>query len=283
MTGVALLSVLPCLWRGQPPRAALSRAALNVDVYRAQIVELNRERDAGRLTALQHADACAELERRLLIDATEEPARPLRVGGTRRAAIVVSIVLPARAIGLYTLFGDPHSLRSARAGPERDGRGDMLAAPQLREELLRHLEKNPRDGRGWVLLARSDFAADRFAEAAASYARALAAAPKVAADAGIWCEYADALGMAQGGRIAGKPRELVLRALALSPAHPKALEMAGSAAYEQREFDAAARYWRQLLVQMPEGSPSQRELAAAIARADRLAQMAGSMAPRAAN
>ena len=120
------------------------------------------------------------------------------------------------------------------------------------------------------MLARTDFGADRFGDAAASFQKALAT-PKIAADAGVWCEYADALGMAQGGTLAGRPREIVMRALALDPSHPKALEMAGSAAYEQREFAAAARYWRQLLPKIPERSPQQQELASAIARAERFA------------
>lgn len=282
MTAVALLFVLPRLWHGLPPRAAVSRAATNADVYRAQLADLERERDAGRLTDPQHAEARTDLERRLLVDAEEEAPRPARAGGTRGAAIVVSIALPVLAAGLYALFGDPDALRSGHADREFDSPAERLAAPGMRDELLRHLDRNPRDGRGWVLLARVDFAADRFADAALAFEKALSTAPKVATDAGIWCEYADALGMAQGGRLAGKPREVVMRALALSPAHPKALEMAGSAAYELREFDSAAGYWRQLLAQMPEGSAAQRELAAAIARAERLALVAGSMAPRAA-
>jgi hypothetical protein len=32
--------------------------------------------------------------------------------------------------------------------------------------------------------------------------------------------------------------------------HPKALEMAGSAAFEQREYSSAVNYWRQLLAQL---------------------------------
>ena len=153
------------------------------------------------------------------------------------------------------------------------GMGQRGAAVEV---LVRHLARNARDGRAWVLLARMDFEADRYDEAAASYQKALAASSKVAADAGGWCEYADALGMAQGGILAGKPRELVMRALALRPAHPTALEMAGSAAYEQRDFAAAAAYWRQLLGQLPEGSLQYRELATAFARAERLTLVAGS-------
>ncbi len=101
-----------------------------------------------------------------------------------------------------------------------------------------------------MLLARSDLDADRFDAAAASYRKAIAASPKVAADPDVWCEYADALGMTQGGSLAGEPRELVMRALTLEPDAPKALEMAGSAAWNKRDFAAAAAYWRQLLAQL---------------------------------
>jgi len=67
----------------------------------------------------------------------------------------------------------------------------------------------------------------------------------------------------------------VQRALALDPAHPKALEMAGSAAFEQRDYAGALRYWQALLALLPQGSRGQRELAAAIARTERLAFTSG--------
>jgi cytochrome c-type biogenesis protein CcmH len=271
MTAVALAFVLPRLWRGAPPRAPISRTAMNADIYRMELAELEAERDTGRLSAAEAAKARTELERRLLADAGGETGSQPRGDATRRAAVAIAVALPVLAAGLYLVFGEPGALATNRADAGFAATGAALTAPGMRAELVRHLERNPRDGRGWVLLGRRDAADDRFTEAAAAFERALAIAPKVAADPAIWCEYADALGMAQGGSLAGKPRELVMRALAMSPAHPRALEMAGSAAYEQREFDAAGRYWRTLLAQLPEGSPQHRELAAAVARAERLA------------
>jgi cytochrome c-type biogenesis protein CcmH/NrfG len=46
--------------------------------------------------------------------------------------------------------------------------------------------------------------------------------------------------------------------------------MAGSAAYERRDFRAAARHWRALLAQVPAGTPAHVELSTAIERADKL-------------
>ncbi len=278
MTLAALLLVLPRLWRGPRDTVAVSRTALNAAIYRREIAELEAEHESGQVTAEQLATARGELERRLLADTQDDAPPEAPVGGARRTAVVVSLVLPAAAIALYVLFGDPSAVRGDASPGVFDSAAD-LATPGTRGELVRHLERNPRDGRGWVLLARAEAGADRFADAALAFERALAASPKVAADAGVWCEYADALGMAQGGQLAGKPRELVMRALSIGPAHPRALEMAGSAAYEAREFDAAARYWRQLAAQLPEGSSSHRELVAAIARADRLALLTRSTSP----
>lgn len=128
----------------------------------------------------------------------------------------------------------------------------------------------PPDGRAWVLRARSYMEADRFEDAANAYAKGLAASRKVAADPQVWCELADAVGMAQGGRLEGRPRQLVDHALSLNPAHPRALEMAGSAAYEAGDYRLAASYWETLLARVPAGSSTHGELSAAIDRAKRL-------------
>jgi cytochrome c-type biogenesis protein CcmH len=186
-----------------------------------------------------------------------------------RLALVPALVLPVLAFSLYSIYGDPGAVSGG--GATSLSAALPLAAPASRDELVSHLERNPGDGRGFVLLARMEFESDRFTEAAAAYARGIEANAKVAADPAVWCEYADAVGMAQGGRLAGKPRELVLRALALNPAHPAALEMAGGAAFEAQEYATAARYWRELLAQLPAQARARIELEAAIARADGLA------------
>jgi len=178
-------------------------------------------------------------------------------------AWIAALLLPVLAVGAYALRGAPDAVRSP---------GEAAAvAPALRDALVAQLQRNPRDGRAWVLLARLETAADRHVEAAADYAKAVAASTKVAADPAVWCEYADAIAMTQGGLLAGQPRDLVMHALALDASHPKALEMAGGVAFEARDYAAAAKYWRELLAQIPETTREHEELAIAIARADELA------------
>jgi cytochrome c-type biogenesis protein CcmH len=198
-------------------------------------------------------------------DAVPIPGRT-SAAGARLAVVAAGVGIAAMTIGLIAYYD---------RGDAADGEASVLspaslapAAASARPELVRHLARNPRDGRSWALLARLDFEADRFADAAVAYERAVAASPKVASDPAIWCEYADALGMAQGGSLAGKPRELIMRALAQEPAFPRALEMAGSAAFEAGDYAAALRYWRQLLPKLAPDSPERRELATAIARVE---------------
>jgi cytochrome c-type biogenesis protein CcmH len=275
MTVGALAFVLLPLSARRARGSGATAAAVNVDAYRSQLAELERDFASGAMPEGDYRQARRDLELRLLADADEQPASAStgapRVRGTKAAAIAVGVALPALAFGLYALFGAPAALREAApvANPFAVAAGDTPAT--LRAKLVAHVERTPRDGRAWMLLARLDFAADRYADAAASYAQAVAVSKQVARDPVAWCEYADALGAAQGGSLAGKPRELIAHALTLDATNPKALEMAGSAAFEQGDPAAAAGYWRQLLAQLPPRSPERRELAAAVARAEELA------------
>lgn len=191
-------------------------------------------------------------------------------------AAAVALALPLAALGLYAHFGNPGAVDGARGFERLAAQGAAKSSPALREELSKHLAANPGDGRAWVILARLELSLERFAESAAAFERAVASR-KVALDPAVWCDFADALGMAQGGRLAGRPAELVGRALALAPEHPRALEMAGSVAIERGDYAVAAVHWRRLLAQLPPEAAEHRELAAAIARAERLAPGSASL------
>ena len=60
-------------------------------------------------------------------------------------------------------------------------------------------------------------------------------------DADLWADYAFSLAMASERKLQGKPVELIKKALQLDPENPKALELAGSAAFEARDYKASYR------------------------------------------
>ncbi len=195
-----------------------------------------------------------------------------RAGVARFFVAAASIaLLAALAVALTAGLGSGAPDATDQIPPDlAQAANSKTEAAALARRLSAHVEKRPRDARAWVILARLQFEMDHFDEAAQAYAKALALPSKVANDPAVWCEYADALGMTQQGKLAGRPRELIERALALKPNHPKALEMAGSAEYEKGDYAAAEAYWRQLLTALEPGSQQYKELSAAIARAEGL-------------
>jgi cytochrome c-type biogenesis protein CcmH len=60
--------------------------------------------------------------------------------------------------------------------------------------------------------------------------------------------------MANGRNMAGKPFELVKKALAIEPKFQKALWLAGTATYQAGDFEATLEYWKRLLTIFPKGS-----------------------------
>lgn len=152
--------------------------------------------------------------------------------------------------------------------------GGPLVASNLYAQLELQLQRHPDDVRALVLKARLDMEAQRFDMAAGGYEKALGLPnSKAVRDPDVWAEYAEAVGMKQGGTLAGKPMELVDKALALDPRHAKGLDLAGSAAWEAKDFAGAAAHWKRLLERLPEGTPRHGELAAAIRAAEQRARM----------
>ncbi len=149
---------------------------------------------------------------------------------------------------------------------------DDGAAP-AQSHLEQHLQRHPADARALVLQARLDLRADRYAAAAAGFDKALALSTKVARDANVWLEAAEARGLEQGSTLVGAPHARVDKALAIDPEHPRALDLAGSVAWEQRNFAAAARHWKRLLAQMSASDGRYAELTAAIERAEMRARL----------
>ncbi|MHB1122207.1 MAG: tetratricopeptide repeat protein [Ramlibacter sp.] len=155
------------------------------------------------------------------------------------------------------------------------GASGPLAAGDRYAQLELQLQRHPDDVRALVLKARLDMEAQRFDLAAGGYGKALGLPnSKAVRDPDVWAEYAEAVGMQQGGTLAGKPMQLVDKALALDPRHAKSLDLAGSAAWEARDFAAATDHWKRLLERLPPGSSRHGELAAAIRAAEQRARLA---------
>ena len=79
--------------------------------------------------------------------------------------------------------------------------------------------------------------------------------------------------------LAGEPTRLLERSLALDPFQPKALALAGAAAFERGDFAAAVAHWQRLLNISPADAGYREELEQGIARARAAQRDAGASAP----
>lgn len=264
LLAATLAILLPPLWRAPPPSASADRREANLAVFRDQLAELDRERAEGTLGAADVEQARAELQRRLLDEVEAQPAAPATRGGGRRTALLLLLAMPLAAAAGYALLGNREALdplqRQARIAPEQI---DAMIG-----SLVEKLKKNPDDGKGWVMLARSYKVLERYPEAADAYARA---GNLVDQDAGLLADYAEVLSQMHGGSLQGKAGELIARALKIDPNEPQALLLAGAAARERQDFAAAAEYWSRLLPQLEPDSDEAKTVAAAIGEAREIA------------
>ena len=137
-------------------------------------------------------------------------------------------------------------------------------------QVKQRLEREPGNVEGWTILARTHYTLGNFQEASAAYATLSTLVPD---DADLLADYADALAMSQGRSFAGKPMELVQRALKIDPTQWKALAMLGSEAFDRKDYKAAADFWQRLQDTAPADSPIRQRVQASIDEARSLAGM----------
>lgn len=274
MVAVAVAWVLvPLLARR--PRAGPAPAAANLAILRDQLAELDADVARGVLPMDRYEQARAELERRVLDEAQDgsSPVSPPRPASAWTAATLAAGI-PIGAMVFYFAVGSPSALLP-QAAPEHEITREKVE--QMVARLAARLAKAPDDLEGWRVLGRSYSVMGRYPEAARAYERAAALTP---GDAGLLADYADALAMAQGRSMLGKPLELVNRALAIDADQWKALALAGTAALERKDYVQAIAYWEKLRKVLPAGSGMEQSVEASIAEARALA--AAKHAPKAA-
>ncbi len=264
LIAVVLLTLLLAL-RQARPAAAPDAGASNVQILRDQLAELDAERAAGTLADPQYAASRAELERRVLEEAdaadTVGPAQRGRYG-----TIGMVLVLPLFAVGLYALLGNRDALDPILTKPAQQATAHDVET--LVERLAQRMRDDPADPQGWALLGRAYSQMERFEDARDAFAQAVSRSPK---DAQLLADYADALAMTLGQRIAGEPERQIQLALQIDPNNLKALALAGSAAMERRDPKAAIDFWARALKVAPEGGDFAMGLAQGLQEARRAA------------
>lgn len=267
----ALLMLLPPLWR--PPAAdhTLAAPVANLAVYRDQWREAERDRDEAALDPAQFDAARDDIRRRWLEEAQAPGPTVLAAQPARRTALALALLIPLGSVLVYLQLGHPASLVPAApvaAGAAAGRHGvDVGQIQAMVAGLAERLKAAPGDAEGWLMLGRSYTALGRYQDAATAFGRAKDLLP---GNADVLADLADLQAMAQGRRLAGEPARLIQQALDADPRHLKALALAGSAAFEARDYPSARGYWERLVAAAPPDSEMARSVQASIAEAVRL-------------
>ncbi len=254
--------------------------ARNLRVAREKMKELEADLAVGNLDQAAFEQAKEELERELLEDTSgpEEEIAVSRAGKRAGMALLLTLV-PLASLGLYLWLGQPGiatgkvSVDAPRmAGNPHAKGGKAPTMAEIRKSLEQRVKENPDDAEAWFMLGRVYASFKQFDKAANAYEK-LAELTKRHPQALI--AWADALAMTQGGRLAGKPFDLVKEALKKAPDNATALWLAGQGASEAGDYQNAVYYWRRAEAGLADTPKYVKELRALIAQAKKAAKAKG--------
>ncbi len=259
----ALLFIIPPLFQREDESIAedrVKRDELSIAVFKDQVAELERDLNSGTLSQEQFELAKQDIERELLESTQAEQA--MQSGGdeiasamaAKASAWVIIIALPILTIAFYKTFGggpeafDP-SLIQQQVNAEGHQGSDV---EEMIATLTKRLEANPDDAEGWAMLGRSYYFVQQYDTSAKAYENAIAKMSGESAD--LYADYADAQALANNRSLQGKPMDAVVRAIQIDPNHTKSLWLAGTGAYQAKDWQKTKQYWEHLLTLMPQGS-----------------------------
>jgi cytochrome c-type biogenesis protein CcmH len=244
---LALAALLPLAVAVLRPRAVRGRREADVALYRAQLLELDREREAGRLDEAGHRAARVEVQRRLI--AAADQAEAAATSGRNPGVLVAMLpLLAAAGLGIYLLRGSPgmpsapYELRAAATA-----RDDQILAT-LRERLAGLDPTSEQARQGWVLVGNAERGRGNAEAAIAAWQRAQAAR----FDAELAADIAEA-------EISRQRYDAALawirRGLAVAPSDVRLRFMGGLAEEAAGRSDGARAFWQALVDESPPDAP----------------------------
>jgi cytochrome c-type biogenesis protein CcmH len=265
--GASLAVLLPLTGRAAP---AGGDADHDLEVYRDQLAELERDVERGLIQPAEAEQARAEIGRRILrigrgrnADDGGAAAAP---GASRAAKLVATIsvlAVPLVSWGMYSQIGSPDlpsqplSERLAK-DPAQSSVDELVARAEA------HLAADPSDGRGWEVLAPIYMRMQRFSDSVMAYRNAIRLLGLTAQrQAGL----GEAIANAAGGIISADAQAAFQEALKLDPADAKANFYLAMGLAQEKRIDDAKAAWERMLTSLPADSPWRDAVRQALAQA----------------
>jgi cytochrome c-type biogenesis protein CcmH len=257
--GMALCVAGVVVWvllRQGPVVTSASQSQANVKVYREQILDLDREHANGHLSDAEWQQSRDELSVRLLQDtAVEDEPHVITQAQSWRTAVVIALVFPISALGLYIWLGAPEAFSPMPpAAVSAEAATEQTAPPnldQIVENLASKLQADPNNLEGWVLLGRTHRSMGNLDAALSAFDRAL----KLNPDDELILARAEVLAAKNQGRFDGEPWRVIREVLQRDPQNYGALLLAGSASYADNRYADALEFWQRARLQLSADHP----------------------------
>lgn len=234
-------------------------AEYDLEVYRDQLAELERDQSRGVITGDEMAAARTEIARRILAADTRmqnQAAREPTAGKTGlpilAGALVVS--LSAGAVLLYLQTGAPGTPDmplAQRTDLPAPGENDQRIENQI-AELASVAEANPGDADAWLRLADAYKTVGMYGNAVAAYRKAVGLGP-VAAE--INGDFAETMVMASQGTVTPEARAIFEAVLGTIPGDPRPQFFLALGDYQAGRAREALDRWAALIAASPADAP----------------------------
>jgi len=228
-------------------------SAHDLEVYRDQLSEIERDVANGLVRPGEAEEARAEIGRRILRIAGARDAGPASKHERIAKVIVTGAVLavPLLGWGAYSMLGSP-GLPDQRLETRLTRNPVENSLDELVARAEQHLRDNPQDGRGWDVLAPIYLRMGRNEDAVLAFRNSVRLNGSSAArEAGL----GEAMTSAAGGMVTAEAQTAFERAQALEPEDARSgFFLALAMAQEGKADDARAR-WREMAARLPQDSP----------------------------
>lgn len=242
-----------------PPPADDDPADHDVEVYRAQLAELEQDRARGVVDPADAEATRLEIARRLLAadrrrgrGVADAPAGDQAGAPGRRLAWVLAALIPAAALAGYLTLGDPELPSQPLALRDPGEREAVQRRMAEVEALAQALRDNPGDLAGWVEMGRRLSQLGRYGDAAEAFARAVGLSDGSVPVVGA---YAQALVDAADGTVTPPAAAAFQQVLDDRPDDPRARYYLALADAQAGNAQAALDRWAALLAESPADAP----------------------------
>lgn len=261
--------------------AAPEGAGHDIEVYRDQLREVERDARTGLVGAAEAEEARAEIGRRILRLADGRAGVGPRTASDRIGRLLVSaavLAVPVLGWGAYAVLGSP-ALPDQRLearltkSPAESSMDELVARAEL------HLRQNPQDGRGWDVLAPIYLRMGRNDDAVTAFRNAIRLDGASAQREG---GLGEALVAVAQGVVNTDAQAAFERALAIDPKDARARYFLALGYSQEGKNADAADLWRQMAADLPADSPwrgAARQELARLGAPDSAGQAAAGPAP----